>query len=66
MPAAYLLLKPGCTLTEARVVAQCEQKLARLKRPRLVRFVDGFPKTPIGKIQKNLLKEPYWQDRKKI
>ena len=48
------------------VVAQCESKLARLKRPRLVKFVDGFPKTPIGKIQKNVLKEPYWQGRKKI
>jgi fatty-acyl-CoA synthase len=66
VPAAYLQLKPGCTLDEARVVAQCEQKLARHKRPRLVRFVEGFPKTPIGKIQKNLLKEPYWAGRKKI
>jgi len=27
----------------------------------------GNPKTPIGKIQKNLLKEPYWRrHRKKI
>lgn len=66
VPAAYLLLKAGCTLDEAQVLAQCEAKLARLKRPRLVRFVDSFPKTPIGKIQKNLLKEPYWQGRKKI
>ena len=66
VPAAYLLLKAGCTLDEARVLAQCEAKLARLKRPRLVKFVDSFPKTPIGKIQKNLLKEPYWQGRKKI
>jgi fatty-acyl-CoA synthase len=66
VPAAYVLLKAGCTLDEARVLAQCEVKLARLKRPRLVRFVDSFPKTPIGKIQKNLLKEPYWQGRKKI
>lgn len=41
-------------------------KLARLKRPRVVKFVDGFPKTPIGKIQKNLLKKSYWLDRKKI
>ena len=40
--------------------------LARLKRPRLVKFVDSFPQTPIGKIHKNLLKEPYWQGRKKI
>jgi fatty-acyl-CoA synthase len=66
VPAAYLLLKPGATLGEAEVVAQCEAKLARLKRPRLIKFVDGFPKTPIGKIQKTVLKEPYWQGRKKI
>lgn len=66
VPAAYIQLKPGCTLTEERVTQQCEQKLARLKRPRVVRFVESFPKTPIGKIQKNLLKEPYWQGRKKI
>ncbi|TFZ04415.1 AMP-binding protein [Ramlibacter rhizophilus] len=66
VPAAYLQLKPGQALSEAEVVAQCEAKLARLKRPRLVKFVDGFPKTPIGKIQKNVLKEPYWEGRKKI
>ncbi|HWH82748.1 MAG TPA: AMP-binding protein [Burkholderiaceae bacterium] len=66
VPAAYIQLKAGCTLTEERVIAQCEEKLARLKRPRLVRFVESFPKTPIGKIQKNLLKAPYWQGSKKI
>lgn len=66
VPAAYLQLKPGQVLTEAEVVARCAAKLARLKRPRLVKFVEGFPKTPIGKIQKNLLKEPYWDGRKKI
>ncbi len=66
VPAAYIQLRPGHTLTEDEVIARCEQKLARLKRPRLIRFVNDFPKTPIGKIQKNLLKEPYWQGRKKI
>ena len=66
VPAAFIQLKPGATLHEADVVARCEAQLARLKRPRLVRFVDSFPKTPIGKIQKNLLKAPFWQGRKKI
>ena len=66
VPAAYIQLKPGASLTEADVVARCEQRLARLKRPRLVKFVENFPKTPIGKIQKNLLKEPFWKGRKKI
>ena len=31
----------------------------------LVKFVDDFPKTPIGKIQKNVLREPYWKAREK-
>ena len=66
LPAAYVLLKSGAMLSEAAVIAQCEAKLARHKRPRLIKFVSEFPKTPIGKIQKNLLKEPYWQGRKKI
>lgn len=66
VPAAYIRLHPGCTLTEQQVVERCEQRLARLKRPRLIRFVDEFPKTPIGKIRKNVLKEPYWQGRRKI
>ncbi len=66
VPAAYIQLKPDQSLTEAQVIAQCEMRLARLKRPRLIRFVTEFPKTAIGKIQKNLLREPYWQGRKQI
>lgn len=66
VPAVYIQLKPGRLLTEQEVVAQCEARLARLKRPRLIRFVEGFPKTAIGKIQKTLLKEPYWQGRNRI
>lgn len=63
LPAAYIALKPGATLSEAEVVAHCEALLARHKRPRLIKFVTDFPKTPIGKIQKNLLKDPYWAGR---
>lgn len=65
LPAAYIALKAGHALTEAAVTAHCESRLARFKRPRLVRFVTDFPKTPIGKIQKNVLKEQFWADRAK-
>ncbi|MEK9644686.1 MAG: hypothetical protein VW547_04000 [Alphaproteobacteria bacterium] len=34
-------------------------------KARLVKFVDDFPKTPIGKIQKNFLKDPCWEEREK-
>jgi acyl-CoA synthetase (AMP-forming)/AMP-acid ligase II len=65
LPAAYILLKSGATLTEAEVVEHCRTRLAEFKRPRTVKFVTDFPKTPIGKIQKNVLKEPYWKDKEK-
>ncbi|MCZ4313005.1 AMP-binding protein [Comamonadaceae bacterium G21597-S1] len=65
LPAAFLLLKPGASLDEAQVLAHVEAHLARHKRPRLIRFVTEFPKTPIGKIQKNILKQPFWQGRTK-
>lgn len=65
VPAAYVLLRDGAQLTEARIVEHCERGLARFKRPRLIKFVSEFPKTPIGKIQKNLLREKYWTGREK-
>jgi acyl-CoA synthetase (AMP-forming)/AMP-acid ligase II len=65
VPAAYVALKAGATVSEDDLVAHCAERLARFKRPRLVKFVEDFPKTPIGKIQKNLLKEPYWEEREK-
>jgi acyl-CoA synthetase (AMP-forming)/AMP-acid ligase II len=65
LPAAYITLKAGATLTEAAVIEHCRMRLAEFKRPRIVKFVTDFPKTPIGKIQKNVLKEPYWKDRQK-
>lgn len=65
VPAAYILLKNGMTATEDEIVEHCATRFARFKRPRLVKFVDDFPKTPIGKIQKNFLKDPYWADQEK-
>ncbi|HCN71820.1 MAG: long-chain fatty acid--CoA ligase [Pusillimonas sp.] len=65
IPIAYVLLKSGATLSEAQIVDHCAQRLARFKRPRQVKFVDSFPKTPIGKIQKNLLRDKYWQGKEK-
>lgn len=65
VPVAYVRLKAGAEIGEDDLVAHCAERLARFKRPRLVKFVDDFPKTPIGKIQKNVLREPYWKDREK-
>ena len=52
-------------MTEDEIVEHRATRLARLKRPRMVKFVDDFPNTPIGKIQKNFLKDPYWAEKEK-
>ena len=62
VPAAYISLKAGENLSEAAVTEHCAAKLARFKRPQLIRFVDDFPKTAIGKIQKTVLKDAYWAE----
>lgn len=63
VPAAHIVTAQGETITEDDLIAWCGETISRFKRPRLVKFVDQLPKTAVGKIQKNLLREPYWADK---
>ncbi len=49
---AWIKLKSGCTATEDEIRQFCRANLARFKVPRYVRFVESFPQTVTGKIQK--------------
>ena len=64
-PAALVVLKPGMTATEAEIVEFCRSNMAHFKCPRAVAFLDSLPRTATGKIQKNLLRDKYWQGRGK-
>ncbi|SFE35333.1 AMP-binding protein [Thermophagus xiamenensis] len=54
---AFIKLKEGAFLTEEEVRDFCRGKIARYKIPKHVFFVDDFPKTASGKIQKYKLRE---------
>ena len=54
---AWVRLRPGEVLTEAEVQAYCRGQIAHQKIPRYVRFVDEFPMTVTGKMQKFLMRE---------
>jgi fatty-acyl-CoA synthase len=54
---AWIVLKPGAEATEEDVVEFCQGKIARYKIPQLVRFVEAFPMTVTGKIQKFKMRE---------
>ena len=54
---AWVKLRTGESLTEAEVQAFCRGQIAHQKVPRYVRFVDEFPMTVTGKMQKFLMRE---------
>jgi fatty-acyl-CoA synthase len=49
---SWIRLKSGQSLTEAELRAWCKGKIAHFKVPQYIRFVDTFPMTVTGKIQK--------------
>lgn len=55
--AAFIKVNHGDTLTEEEVLLYCRGNIARYKIPKYIFFVDEFPMTASGKIQKYRLKE---------
>jgi long-chain acyl-CoA synthetase len=54
-----VLRKPGATVDEAQLLAHCKEHLSIHEVPKAIRFVEQFPLTATGKIQKNLLRERF-------
>ena len=59
---AFIVAKPGETLTEEEVSQWCKENLAAYKVPKMIEFVDALPKSAIGKILRREVKE---MDRRK-
>jgi fatty-acyl-CoA synthase len=54
---AWVRLKTGETLSEDELRDWCKDKVAHFKIPQRIRFVDSFPMTITGKIQKFKIRE---------
>jgi fatty-acyl-CoA synthase len=54
---AFIILHPDITMTEEDVRDFCRGQISRFKIPKYIFFVDAFPLTSSGKIQKYLLRE---------
>jgi fatty-acyl-CoA synthase len=54
---AWIKVRSGETLTEADVKSFCQGQIAHFKVPRHIRFVDEFPMTVTGKIQKFIMRQ---------
>ncbi|WP_285767123.1 AMP-binding protein [Peribacillus sp. SI8-4] len=55
--AAWIILKPGVTLTAQDVKEYCKGEISFHKIPRHIHFTDSYPMTASGKIQKYRLRQ---------
>ena len=63
---AVIELAEGVQSTPAvtdEILAFCEDKLAKYKRPKTIDFIEHMPRDPNGKLYKRKLRDPYWQGR---
>jgi long-chain acyl-CoA synthetase len=54
---AFIVVKPGETLTEEEMNAYCREKLAAYKVPKIYEFIDELPKSAVGKILRRKLRD---------
>jgi len=54
---AWIILKDGERLSEEDIILFCSSEIAHYKIPRTIRFVESFPMTVTGKIQKFIMRK---------
>lgn len=60
--AAWIRLKPEQSASETEIRAYCQENLSHFKVPKYIRFVNEFPQTVTGKIQKFKIREAMIQE----
>ena len=56
VPVAFVVRRPGATVTSDELVEHCRGQLARFKVPKAVTFLDALPRNPSGKVLKRELR----------
>ncbi|WP_238367138.1 long-chain-fatty-acid--CoA ligase [Mesobacterium pallidum] len=62
---AVVILKAGHDARAEDIMAFCRDRIAGYKCPRSLSFTDAFPMSAAGKVQKGVLRAPYWQGHEK-
>jgi acyl-CoA synthetase (AMP-forming)/AMP-acid ligase II len=62
---AVVELKPGAAASSDELIALAKDKLGGVKAPKSVDFIVQLPRSPVGKVLKKTLREPYWSGRER-
>ena len=60
---AVVVLRAGQAADAPELMAHCKALIAGYKCPRSIEFRSELPTSPAGKLQKFVLREPFWQGR---
>ncbi len=58
---AVITVSPGSEINTEELIAYAKEKLGSVKAPKSVDIVEAFPTTPLGKIDKKVLRATYWE-----
>jgi len=58
---ALVVPMEGVEIKEEEIIDHCRHYLAGFKKPKSVEFLKILPRNPYGKVQKTVLREPYWK-----
>ncbi|MDX1376127.1 MAG: AMP-binding protein, partial [Burkholderiales bacterium] len=65
-PVAVCAVDGNTPVTESELIALCAERLGSYKKPRsVVLQSEPLPKSPVGKIKRKDLREPYWAGRER-
>lgn len=60
-PLALCVLDSEAAVLEETIIEECRRRLGSYKKPGRVEFRnEPLPKSPVGKLQRKVLREPYW------
>ena len=62
---AVVELNPGMTAPAEELIALCKEKLGSVKAPKSVDFVAKLPRSPVGKVLKRSVREPFWSGKER-
>jgi acyl-CoA synthetase (AMP-forming)/AMP-acid ligase II len=62
---AVVELVPGKTVSEKEIIALVKQRLGSVKTPKTVDFTNELPRSSRGKVLKRVLRDSYWQGKKR-
>lgn len=63
--AAFVAVRNGTSVEEGELIAFARDRLAGYKVPKSVRFIDEVPKSPVGKLLRRAVRDPFWAGRER-